>query len=792
MEDKFLLQMLAAGTIRAYSTTETLCQKMQEVKQDDWASLRIPGMDVGGVFNQTRIGNALDEMSHYWTPMRARFISAGTGAGKSTFLNHVIRMARTAEKPEKVLILVNRTALKKSTIMRLAKKLRLDSDVKKQFESNSRLEIVELEYITVMTYQAMVRKVLKEGFRNDSEYGYAYVCFEEAHFFTSDSCFNELTDYALGVLVNTFHNAVRIYLTATEVEVLPYIARAERELLKKKLKNFDTEAFLETICTVKLYRWLSQKYPFWGYTEYNCKTMSIRQSEYRQPSHFYQYLKECEPEKFELWKEAYYNPGCKPVVVDMNNSENNSNGLPEDFYWELYPWKMNPLEYLRFERDFSKYELFIGSVDTVSEGRGNTLEEKNVFAVMILLEAIPKGDKVIAFAETQDQCEKIVAAVKDSRKAVAMSRDLVDAKNSKAVEELQNIVTKEQFEANVLCTTKYIDNGVNINDAQVKYVILLMTDITDILQCLGRVRIHVYESNEKVRVIFLVQPEELHRGRINKLLEESRKKINVYFQTTGTLGEMVISELPKDTFLSVKVEYIPEEIRSQIEAAKLLGTAYSKIEQVLATSDIQKHVELKYNTIGTAKTNNQLFMYEYLTDLKLTGDVFEVNEELPFPENFYSRYYDLVSDIIPASVIRPIEKFLQEQDVRLLSAKEAEEERIKKIEEEFKGFLQKQAAQLLNCEISEIIEEREIKILNEAFEECRDKIYEYGEKNTELQKRYPEIKKLKSTNQNSTGQTELAQLLTGVVMASGRVVKIGNKKEGMRIITVTKRLALNG
>ena len=775
MTNKFFLALLAYRVSCMYGS-------FVPEKQKGWNVLKIPGLDVGKVFAETRVGYLLNEMSLNWTHMRARFISAGTGAGKSTFLNHVISMARKEPKPKRVLILVNRAALKKATIIKLAKRLRMVSVAEKAFAQNSKIDNIDLGYVTVMTYQAMVRKVVETGFRNDLESGFGYVCFDEVHYFVSDSSFNEFTNDSLKLFVRTFHNAVRIYMTATDVEVLPYIAREERALMASKLADYDTEAFLATVNTQKLYSWLKKNYPYYGYSEYNCKTLAVESG--KEPSHFYRYLIECEPEKVELWKETYYNPEFKPIIIDLDNPENNCSDIPEDFLQKRATWKKNPVEYLRFKRDFSRYELYIGHVDTVSEGRGKETKEKIVLAAKKILQAIPTEDKTVLFAETKELCEKIVEAIKDFRQGVAITRELIDDSNVAANRELQNIVTNEKFATQTLCATKYLDNGVNINDPQVKYVILLMTDVTDILQCLGRVRTHLYGENEKLRVIYLMLPEKFHKKRIEEYQEEVKQSLDSYLKMCRTAGEKIIAELPKDMFLSISVERVDEEENNQIEAAKVLGAAYSKTEQVLCTTGNQMVAELKYNTMSVAKKQNQLFMYEYLTGLPLTGDSFLVDPELPFPEDFDERYYDLICEIIPAPDIQPVEKLLEEQGQRLQDACEAEEMEKQAQDVEFRKFLLEQKNLLLKGTPEEKEGEKNYFVEEVKYRKCCMDIYQRGEENVALQEMYPELKKMKIAGTNSSGQTALTTLLNRTVMDENETIKIRSCKENKRHVTV--------
>lgn len=75
--------------------------------------------------------------------------------------------------------------------------------------------------------------------------------------------------------------------------------------------------------------------------------------------------------------------------------------------------------------------------------------------------------------------------------------------------ERNNIVEKEKFDCQVLCTTKVLDNGVNIKDEKLKHIIIDMLDPIDFIQCLGRKRV----LSESDGVVLYVK--DYHAGRLS-------------------------------------------------------------------------------------------------------------------------------------------------------------------------------------------------------------------------------------------------------------------------------------
>lgn len=93
----------------------------------------------------------------------------------------------------------------------------------------------------VITYQGFLRREKSfEKIQSGKGKQYIYVICDEAHFFTSDAMFNPHTRRILSSIVNTFKNAIRVYMSATPYECLRYIINEE----SKKFNN-DNDRLLD-------------------------------------------------------------------------------------------------------------------------------------------------------------------------------------------------------------------------------------------------------------------------------------------------------------------------------------------------------------------------------------------------------------------------------------------------------------------------------------------------------------------------------------------------------------------
>ncbi|TCL58896.1 superfamily II DNA or RNA helicase [Kineothrix alysoides] len=158
-----------------------------------------------------------------WEPNQPIIISAPTGGGKNTFIEHesfeYVRKLNHQNKTEyKILLLSNRRALTEQTKNR----------IKKGEAKEDKINFDYREYINVMSYQSLLNQV--EHLKNVqacSRSKYLFVVCDEAHFFTSDASFNPDTEKILEAIVDIFQDAIRIYMTATPYECLKYIEEKE-------------------------------------------------------------------------------------------------------------------------------------------------------------------------------------------------------------------------------------------------------------------------------------------------------------------------------------------------------------------------------------------------------------------------------------------------------------------------------------------------------------------------------------------------------------------------------------
>lgn len=161
--------------------------------------------------------NGIEEDYKNWLPRGVErhqkasriFIESPTGTGKSSFiLDKLFPFA--AESNYNILYLANRSALNQQIKNAVARKLEVKGKIKKDEATFYLPE--SFCCLTVINYQAIsLDSTALETFLSD----YAYIVFDEAHFFVEDSLFNAKTGLLLKSVLDASPDAVWIFLSAT-------------------------------------------------------------------------------------------------------------------------------------------------------------------------------------------------------------------------------------------------------------------------------------------------------------------------------------------------------------------------------------------------------------------------------------------------------------------------------------------------------------------------------------------------------------------------------------------------
>lgn len=160
-----------------------------------------------------------------WSAENPVLLDFPTGSGKTSFVYDIL-LPDALSKGKNLLLVSNRVALstqQKRRIMEIthnpALKL-LSAEGIKRAEDLGSVRVITYHRLPALCNDAAAAEWI-------SNLGYAV--FDEAHFFTSDSVFNENTEYFLRLSCERFCRAIRIYLTGTSWDVLTPLAKAEEK-----------------------------------------------------------------------------------------------------------------------------------------------------------------------------------------------------------------------------------------------------------------------------------------------------------------------------------------------------------------------------------------------------------------------------------------------------------------------------------------------------------------------------------------------------------------------------------
>ena len=192
-----------------------------------------------------------------WEPKQPVYISAQTGQGKNYFIENTLlpylrELNYKNHTDQRVLIISNRIAPRMQIKNRLKQgKLVQANDQDDEFFANYK------GYPTdIISYQSLLKKIDYLEYKQKQKISrYIFVVCDEAHFFTSDAMFNPYTEKILRAIVNIFKDAIRIYMTATPYECLPYIENMEKDWKTNRKK--ETSVFYHH---KRDYRYLNIKY----------------------------------------------------------------------------------------------------------------------------------------------------------------------------------------------------------------------------------------------------------------------------------------------------------------------------------------------------------------------------------------------------------------------------------------------------------------------------------------------------------------------------------------------------
>lgn len=485
-----------------------------------------------------------DDWQEKWNSQTPVFICSQTGSGKTRLLlKTILSKALSYNKFER-----QKNSRERVNIIYFSNRVGLDLQVKKDIciECDSRLfndysksiwknrtlegrkaikklgafdnenvENPEDYTIAIMKYQDVLdytrNAAIKDILDNLNKFDIAI--FDEAHFFTSDSTFNEHIPSIHNKLIQGLNRARRVYLSATMDSSLEVLIREEVENQKSvQLLNDESKGFRIPSEEEYFYRVVNvicQNSSYRGYLPRPLVTLDtiftnndIRTTvESKAKDNFGKYL---------FWQnrdntEKYFGEKVDDVLEDLQK-------LRPIYYGNIKNYAY--IEPIMIDLDFTKKdsdpEIEDDDADDSSlKNSKNARLVKDIVAYVNDEIKVNKDNKMVIFVESKEFGRDLKTALGEGR-AIFINADNKE-EDEKAIKAFNEIVQNAKFEQEILISTAVLDNGINIDDDKVKNMMILAFDRVQYIQMLGRVR-----NSSNLKLYIPRRPEKLMGSKVSK------------------------------------------------------------------------------------------------------------------------------------------------------------------------------------------------------------------------------------------------------------------------------------
>lgn len=386
-----------------------------------------------------------------WKPGEKVFINTCTGSGKTTFVLNTL-LPYAARSNQYIVLLVNRALLESQVNEMIHQKY-------SKYQRN----------IFVYTYQKYNQ--MQEHIMVD------YLVLDEAHYFISDSSFNEYTAECFRELIQEYRHSVIVLMSATP----EYIYLAMKNQYGIESPYITTGA----------------------HKHYSCYELDNLDELIYGKEYQYDFLNNENTSRENLKK---LREAVEGIYYNLKNDRRLTNTAS---YRADEKWAINQLEKLtHYFRDC--YERIWNTLKEVTDGAWvyNNRADYSYLDVMYynrqedLIERIKRNskEKWLCFVNSKSKGEYLATELKqDGIDVIFLSKE--SRKKSKKSDEYQTydqIARKNTYGQQVLIATSFMDNGVNIYDPAVKHITIDAENQTEFLQMLGRVRIDPTWENHQV------------------------------------------------------------------------------------------------------------------------------------------------------------------------------------------------------------------------------------------------------------------------------------------------------
>lgn len=269
----------------------------------------------------------------------------------------------------------------------------------------------------------------------------------------------------------------------------------------------------------------------------------------------------------------------------------------------------------------------------------NTSYFKNIKDIIATIQNDKSDDKWLIFVSNINDAGKIKEAIGDDCSIIKSGT------TEKENDELSSIINNSRFEKKVLVTTKALDNGINIDDKQVKHIVIMAWDRTTFIQMLGRKRIDI----EDAQTVNLYISTRYKKSFLKKIFEYDKKKkeIELYRTDRNLFNRKYDNDL------------------------KSIG----KLSDLFYKEKEGKSGKWKINPVGNYRLHQDLEFAKYMVEkFKLGGNFVFANEQLSWlglGHTFCES--NLIENVILKKEVEKLEDYLEKLVGQKLFDKEQKE-----------------------------------------------------------------------------------------------------------------------
>ncbi|MBN1071534.1 hypothetical protein DWV12_11225 [Clostridium botulinum] len=278
----------------------------------------------------------------------------------------------------------------------------------------------------------------------------------------------------------------------------------------------------------------------------------------------------------------------------------------------------------------------------------NTKYFKSIKDIALTIKNDKSEDKWLVFVTKKDDAKKIAEILEGNKETSIIDKNTEN-------EDLDEIINNNKFKSQVLICTKCLDNGINIEDNNVKNIVVMAWDRITFIQELGRVRQDI-ENPYEIDLYIQTKSKQSFQTLIDMVYKPKQTLIDEIEGTEdGKIVEVISKEKQEELYDKFCAKY---------------NRSYNKLSKDIFYID--KNGKWKTNLNGRVRLLKDRAFAEYMVQMFKDNKFAFVEEQLNWI-GLDADYNNLIEDVIDSNDTNKLEKWLEEHiDERIFSDEQQE------------------------------------------------------------------------------------------------------------------------